>query len=317
MISPSVSAVIVSYNTADLIVDAIESLLDQDCPPVEVIVVDNASSDGSVEQLRHRYANRSDVRVLSSPGNVGFARAANIGAQAGRCNLLLFFNPDARLEAGGLRHLVEAWERDRSAGLYGPTVLFPDGRVNRTTARPLPTPWSLTCHALLLSFLRPNSTLFNPDALHGWDRTTERTVGMLSGVCLLVDREIWRRLAGFDERYWLYGEDADLSHRARELGAAPRAVPASLVTHAPGSSSSDTATKLGWMRQGEVTYLRQHWSGLQLRFGLTMVWLGSALRAAHHRFARRTNDVDWQSLFADRHRWLRGFGPGPHDGPPR
>lgn len=313
-----VTAVVVSFNTVDLIADAIESLLGEvnDDIAVDVIVVDNASTDGSAAHLRSRYATDARVRVAESKSNLGFARAVNDGSQDADGDLLLLFNPDARLAPGGLAELIRARDHNEAAGMYGPAVLFPDGRVNPTTARAFPTLWSMACHALMLSYLFPDVAAFNTERYPRWDRRSKLHVEILSGVCLLIDRRLWDRLGGFDDRFWLYGEDADLCRRAADAGASPVVVPEAVVVHAPGSSSSDSARKLAWMRCGEVTYLRRHWKGMRLVAGLTLLWCGSAIRAARHVVRPRPADTDWVALFRLRESWLAGYGPGPHDGPP-
>lgn len=311
----SVTAILVSYNTRDLIGGAIDSLLTQDPPPERIIVIDNASSDGSAEHVEHEYGGRTDVIIIESGGNIGFARAVNVAASHVESDALLLFNPDARLQPGSLAALVEAAKRCPDARLLGPAVDFPDGRINPTTARRRPTLWTIACQAFLLSHLAPGSAWFDREPL-GRDRSRERIVDMLSGVCILIDRPMWERLDGFDERFWLYGEDADLSHRAVDLGARPRFVPTARVTHAAGSSSSSSAQKLTWMRCGEVTHLRIHWSGLRLRLALGLMWSGVAVRALAAKLGLDRSGTDWPGLFAARRRWLAGFGPGPHDGPP-
>lgn len=303
---PVVSVIVVSYNTRERTLACVASVLaDEGAPPTEVVVVDNASTDGSVDALRAAFP---QVSVIDSGGNLGFARGVNLGARHARGDHLLLLNPDAELVPGSIAALVAAAERRPACGLYGGRVWWPDGRVNRYSARRLPTMWGLLCHGTGLTAAFPGSPTFAPLLMPRWDRTTEREVEMLTGALLLLPRSVFDRLGGFSEHYFLYGEDADLCRRALDLGYRPLFVPSAQAVHAAGSASPDTARKIVLMRTGEVTYLRDHWHGWRLRFGLAMYALAVASRSLASRVVHNRG-VDWHEVWRARHQWLAGYPP--------
>jgi GT2 family glycosyltransferase len=284
-------------------------------PTREVIVVDNASADGSEEAVRESVPSAT---VIQSGHNLGFARAVNRGAASASGRYLLMLNPDAVLTPGTIAALVARADAHPDEGLWGGRVLFPDGRVNPTTARPRPTLWSLAGHAFLFSSAFRRNAVLNPVETPGWDRSTLRHVDMLTGALLMVSEAAWRRLGGFDDRFFLYGDDADLCHRAVDLGYRPTFVPGAEITHAPGSASPETAGKIVLMRAGEVTYLRRHYDGWRLRAYLALLEAGVLSRRVLGRFS--TSSVDWGEVWRARRRWLAGFpeaapaGWPPEDG---
>jgi GT2 family glycosyltransferase len=208
-----VSAVVVNYNGDAFVADAVASLLAQDLPGVEVIVVDNASSDGSADALERRFGGR--IRLLRSPRNVGFGAGNNLGIRAGAAPYVVLLNSDAEAAPGFVRELVAAAEADPRVGMVAAKVLehgrrdvidtvghllFPDG-LNRGRGR-----------------LEPDRGQYDAcrDALFP------------SGAAALYRRAMLEEVGQFDEAFFLYGEDADLGLRGRLAGwrcaLAPRAV---------------------------------------------------------------------------------------------
>ena len=277
--------------------------------PPQVVVVDNGSADDTVEHAQHGWPT---AVIVQGQGNVGFARGCNLGAAQATGSHLLFLNPDTELRPGALQALLAAAERNPEAGLWGGRTVRPDGGVDETCAFGAMSPWSLFCFAIGLSSLFPRSRWFDPESLGGWGRDTAREVSVLSGACLLVSREAWSRLGGFDERYFMYAEDADLCRRAWQAGYRPRLVPEAELVHDVGASS-DPGAKQVMLHRGKATYLRLHWSPVAGRFGLGCLWLGVALRArlADRRPAgstrRQTLPSAWTTAWQLRHQWLGGW----------
>ena len=184
----------------------------------DVVVVDNASSDGSAE-----LALALGARVVRNPGNLGFAAAANQGARLGRGDLVLFLNPDAALDPVSLDRLVAAVGDDDSVFAAGPRLRHPDGGDQRAWW-PFPSASGTWIEALGLHRLRRAAP--GPDG----------SVPFVVGACLLVRRRRFEALDGFDERYWLYGEEADLCYRAARRGWTVRYVPEAAAEHVGGAS---------------------------------------------------------------------------------
>lgn len=226
------SIIIPVFNKADFTFQCLRSLVRElDFQSTEVIVVNNASTDATVELLSHF---RRFVRVVNNDENLGFVDACNLGAARARGRYLLFLNNDTVVLPGWLKHLVETIESDERTGAVGSMFLYPNGRVQEAGA----ILWS------------------NGEAFHyGWGRSPEdrrfafaREVDYCSGASLLIRRELFDRLGGFDRRYApAYYEDADLCMGVRSLGYKVVYQPASRVVHFEGATAG-TDTRSGFKR---------------------------------------------------------------------
>lgn len=203
----SVRAVIVTYADPAAARRAVESLRAQDDPPQEIVVVDNAP-EGSLDD------GAPGATVLAPGANLGYTGGANLGARGARTDWLLFMNPDAVAEPGCVRELLSAARSVDGAGIVGAQVLLPDGRVN-AGENPL--------HVTGISW----SGRFGEPAEAG----PPREVAVVSGAALMVRRELWERLGGMSERFFLYQDDTDLCWRARLAGARVVFAPAARVVH--------------------------------------------------------------------------------------
>ena len=221
-----VAVLIVSYNTEHLLGECLQTLYEQrGSLRQQVIVVDNGSIDGSVDMIRSRFP---DVELIASAENLGFARGVNLAATRANAEFLLLLNPDTVVLDRAIERLVEFARMHPGHGLYGGRTVKRDGTLERSSCWALPTVWSMTCFALGLTTLFRNSRWFDPESMADWHRDTVREVGIVTGCLLLVPRNVWLELKGFDERYFMYGEDADLAFRARRIGFRPIISPGSL-----------------------------------------------------------------------------------------
>lgn len=312
MITVDVSILIVSYNTRAWLRRCLQSVYRETHDvSFEVIVVDNASLDGSAELVRTEFP---AVRLVASQENLGFAKGVNVGAEMASAEYLMLLNPDAMVHDRAVDQLYRFATTNPQHGIYGGRTLALDGAVDPRSCWALPTPWSMFCFGLGLSTIFRQSRLFDPESLGCWNRDSVREVGVVSGSVLLVPQKLWRALGGFNPAFFMYGEDADLCARAAALGYRPAVTPDAVVTHAVGASSSAHADKMTLVMKGKSTFLRRHWPPLQRRFGLSMLVLGAAVRAATgsmlerlgHRRARRSA---WQEVWRRRADWLPGYVP--------
>jgi N-acetylglucosaminyl-diphospho-decaprenol L-rhamnosyltransferase len=215
-VSRAVSGIVVNYRTKDLTLAAVESLLDE--PELEeVIVVDNDSSDGSVQYLRDRLP-PDRVKVVESDGNVGFGRGVNIGAGESKGSSLFILNSDAVLKRGGLGPLVKRLEAEQAIAVVAPWVLDAEGSVQLDSHGDFPS-----FRTMLLRTNRHPPDRLRPD----W----------VSGVAMLVRRQAFEQVGGFDPDFHMYLEDVDLCRRLHVEGWEITRVPESRVTHASGASS--------------------------------------------------------------------------------
>jgi len=226
------SVIVVSWNTRELLRQCLQSIVDepgvqilaagadpaQPAQPgqvlVEIVVVDNASDDGSAQMVQ---ADFPQARLIANRHNAGFARANNQAIAQARGRVLFLLNPDAYLLPGALAGLARFLRDHPEAAAAGPNVLNPDGSWQAAVFR-FATLWDLFCEAVFLSVLWPRSPLFARKELGGFDRNAVREVDWVQGCALAVRRTVWDVVGPFDEGYWMYVEELDWCRRAKGLG---------------------------------------------------------------------------------------------------
>jgi GT2 family glycosyltransferase len=297
-----VSIVMVTYNSADWLDSSIGTIsrgaVDT---PYEVIAVDNASADDSVRQLQTRFP---EVKLIVNSLNEGFARAVNRGAKAASGDWILLLNPDTEVAVGAIDALIAFARANPGHGIYGGRTVTPDGDVDPSSCWGLPSVWSTACFGLGLSTAFKKSLLFDPESLGHWQRDSVRKVGFVSGSLLLMPREVWHELGGFDERFFVYGEDADLGARAHALGYRPIVTPTATIVHAVGASST-RVNKLVLLFAGKATYADAHFHGVGRPFSKLMLQSGVGIRALLSTATKR--ETGWAGAWERRREWRNGF----------
>lgn len=239
------SVIVASWNTRELLRQCLQSIVaepgvhmvaadapaDAAGPPaalaVEIVVVDNASDDGSAQMVQ---ADFPQVHLIVNRHNAGFAVANNQAIAQARGQVLFLLNPDAYLVPGALSGLTRFLAEHREAAVAGPKVLNPDGSWQATSFR-FATLWDLLCEALFLSVLWPRSPLFARKELGGFDRNAVREVDWVQGCALAIRREVWDAVGPFDEGYWMYVEELDWCRRAKGMGYRIFFTPEARVVH--------------------------------------------------------------------------------------
>ncbi|GJD59080.1 glycosyltransferase family 2 protein [Methylobacterium dankookense] len=248
--------VIVNWNGGGLVRACLASLAAAeaelgDALALHVVVVDNGSTDGSADGLP---ALAHGPRVVRAGANLGFARACNRGAAEGRAGAILFLNPDTRVTAESLRTAYAALMADPATGIVGARQVAADGNVERSCAR-APTASSLLGQALLLDRLGLVPTHFMTE----WDHLEDRAVDQVMGAFLMIRRDLFARLAGFDPRFFVYYEDVDLCLRARQAGFAVRHVAGAVIRHeGQGTTRQARAHRLFYILRSGVLYAGKH-----------------------------------------------------------
>lgn len=256
-----VAILVISFNTRDMTLDCLRTIAaGAERTAHEVIVVDNASGDGSAEAIAREFP---EFRLIASKENLGFAAANNLAATHATAERLLLLNPDTLVDAGAIDRLVAFADRHPAAGIWGGRTRFADGSANPTSCWQRPTPWSVFCSATGLAGLFKGSRLFNPESVGILPDGAELPVDVVTGCWLLIDRALWEKLGGFDPAFFMYGEDADLCLRARAFGARPMVSAAAEIVHHGGQSDRVLADKLVRLyrarRQLYTRYWPQHW----------------------------------------------------------
>lgn len=210
------SFIIVNYNVKEFLVNLISSInksrvgIDS-----EIIVVDNCSDDGSQELIAFRYP---DVIFIENGENLGFGRANNIGMERASGRYLVLINPDVLVREDTFRLMLRFFEEHQDCGLAGCKVLNPDGSLQLACRRGFPGPWTSFTKITGLSRLFPKSRLFARYNMTYLDENETCQVDAISGAFMMLKREVFSEVGGFDERFFMYGEDLDLCYRIKSAG---------------------------------------------------------------------------------------------------
>ncbi len=201
-----VSILIVSYNTREMTLEAISSAVRETHDvSYEIIVVDNASTDGSADAIAAHPANPKLIRLQD---NIGFGRGNNLAAEHSQGQYVLLLNPDTVVTDRAIDRLVAFARAQPRALIWGGRTIFADGSLNPASCWQRITLWNLVMRVTGLAALFPNSAVFNPEAYGSWPRDTVRDVDIVSGCFLMVPRAVWLALGGFDPTFFMYGEEA-------------------------------------------------------------------------------------------------------------
>ena len=252
----SIDIIIVNWNSGPQLQACIESIRAHGDGLVgRCIVVDNGSSDGSTDFL----AGAADVDLVLTGQNLGFGRACNLGAARGDSPYLLFLNPDAWLMPGSLRLPLDFMSRPENGqvGISGIALIDETGKVQRSCAR-FPNAAGMFMSSFGLNRLIPSMGTH----MHDWDHAQTREVPHVIGAFYLIRRPLFERLRGFDERFFVYLEDVDLSRRARLAGYRSYFLTEAQAFHEGGGVSSQVkAHRLFYSLRSRIQYARKHFSG--------------------------------------------------------
>ncbi len=226
--SPEVSVIIVNFNNRAFLCKTLESLFqDLEGVPSEVIVVDNASDDDSVLSVNRDFP---QVDVLSLPENVGYGRGNNLGVEHATGEYLLFLNNDTLVPEGSVAKLVDLIRGRPEYGIVAPLILFPD--------RSLQLSWGKDLHLHTEVFLKFFAEKWHRMRFRRKKGSRSRDVDWVSGACFVMARSLFQKVGGFDERFFLYVEDADLGKRVRKLGFKVHVTADIRIVHYRGRSVS-------------------------------------------------------------------------------
>jgi N-acetylglucosaminyl-diphospho-decaprenol L-rhamnosyltransferase len=283
MSSPAVDVVIVSYRSRELLGRCLESLRQNPVPGGMIVtVVDNASGDGTAEQVA---AEHPWVTVLPQSENLGFGAATNIGIRRGSAPYVLALNPDAAIEADTLPALLEVMERDPLIGCAGPALYQEDGTFDHAARRAFPTPLSSLGHFTGLG-RRVES---GPLAAYRAPEVESGPVDAVNGAFMLLRREALGTVGLFDEEYWMYMEDLDLNWRLARAGWITWYEPSVRAIHTKGGTSKDEGHRSPPLEiafhRGMGRFYRKHYApsnpeplnwliylGIALKLLLTLTW---------------------------------------------
>lgn len=269
------SIIIVNYNTYHLTKQTIESIINKPIPfTYEIILVDNASSDGSIQELKEDFKSRKDfIHIIENTANLGFGKANNIGMEQSSGAYILLLNSDTVVVEECLEKCMDYIERNQGVGALGCKIVLGDGSLDHACKRGFPTPKASLYYFLKLD--RKNPMKYGLyDALHlGEDEMGE--VDALMGAFMLMPRKVLDEVGLFDEDYFMYGEDIDLCYRIKEAGYKVVYYPEGHIIHYKGGSSKKRRTKVIYdFHHAMWIFYRKHYYK-KYNFGITiLVWLG-------------------------------------------
>jgi len=309
----TVSIIIVNWNARDYLMQCLASLSGDVCRyPMEIIVVDNASTDGSPECVTRQYP---WVNLIRNAENMGFAKANNIGVSVSTGKYLCFVNSDVTVLPGCINSLVEYCEEHPEAGMVGPRIIGSNGQLQRS-CRGFPSIWNMFCRALALDSIFHGCKLFTGYSLDCWKHDSLRRVDILSGCFWLVPRQSLLQVGLLDESFFIYGEDMDWCKRFWSKGWQVVFVPFGKAIHYGGASSSKAPIRFYIeMQRANLQYWIKHHSSLAVLSYFLILCLHMLLRVTVYSFRllccptehlwRHKVRKNWKCL-----KWLVSLGVG-------
>jgi GT2 family glycosyltransferase len=311
--TPSVSVIVVSYNTREMTLECLRSVLrETQQETFEVIVVDNQSQDGSAEAIA---AELPEIRLIQPDANLGFARANNLAAESARGEYLLLLNPDTVVLDAAIDRVIDFARQHPEAGIWGGRTLDGERALDPSSCWGRISLWSLFCRAVGLNVLFSRSEFFNPECYGDWQRDRIRDVDIVSGCFFLIRRELWESLNGFDPVFFMYAEEADLCLRARRIGVRPRITPEATIVHYGGASEPKEVDKRVRLIRAQLTLIRRHWAAPSRWLGERLIlftqWVRytgySTLAAVSKRDDRAARAQIWKEVWKLRRDWFEGY----------
>ena len=245
--SRAISVVVVNWNTRDLLRECLTSLYRElDDLDAEVLVVDNASTDGSAAMIRQEFPS---ALLLANSANVGFARANNQAFRHCTGTHVMLLNPDTVVEPGAVHAMLDRLQSRHAIGLIGPKITHPEGRLAILHAGEQPSILTVACHFTGLSRLFPRvPSLRGLNLFIGEHDDQPCRVGWLSGACVVSRREVLETVGGFSEQWFMYAEDMEWCQRITEAGWDVEHYPVASVTHHVGAASrTSSGTSTMWV----------------------------------------------------------------------
>lgn len=228
------SMVIVSWNVREDVVGCLRSIEEnQPCTSFEVVVVDNASSDGSVDAIKRGFP---DVTIVANEQNRGFAAANNQGIEQSRGEYIFLLNPDTIIPPNSLDVLVKFMDENSDVGVCGPKLLNDDGSIQRS-ARRYPSFRGALYRHTIFRYLRIFKNEYEKWLMKGFDYKAQTDVDQVMGAALMVRRSVIDRIGVMDERFFMYYEEVDLCYRIKQAGWRIVFTPEAKITHLGGKSS--------------------------------------------------------------------------------
>lgn len=229
------SIIIVNYNVKEFLQNLLHSVEKASSNiSKEIIVIDNASDDGSVDTIKEKF---SSVKLIENKNNIGFGSANNQGLAIAKGKYILFINPDCIVSEDTFDKMILFFEEHPDGGLAGCKILNSDGSLQLACRRSFPGPWTSFTKVTGLSNLFPKSRIFARYNLTYLDENKTYEVDAVSGSFMMIKKEVYEKVGGFDEQFFMYGEDLDLCYRVQKAGDKVYYVHNTQIIHYKGEST--------------------------------------------------------------------------------
>jgi len=250
-----ISVIIVNYNVKELLEQCINSILKaSEGLKVEIIVVDNNSFDGSINYLKNKFSSHPSLKLIESPINLGFAKANNLGVKESKGEYLLILNPDTILQEDTLASSLKFYKSTPGIGALTCKLIMPNGKLDLACRRSFPTPAVAVYRIMGLSRLFPKSKTFGKYNLTYLDENSTYEVDAIVGAFMLIKKDVYENVKGFDEDYFMYGEDLDLCFRIKKAGYKIYYYPDTSIIHYKGEST----------KKSSISYVNNFYGAMQV-----------------------------------------------------
>jgi len=275
MISPQLSVVIVNYNGLPFLGACLDSVIRETAPgSFEIIVVDNASTDQSMQMVSERYP---DVLLVRNNVNIGFAAANNQGIGAARGSYVLLLNPDTVIHDRAIDRVASFLENNPSAGVAGCRLKFPDEKVQISIGA-FPSVRGEFFTSTFLYLLLPKNAVVGRKGISVFDSDKEQKVEWICGAFFMIRKSLIDKIGPLDTRFFMYSEEVDFCRRTWESGAGVWYTPCASVTHFWGGMSAVNRRVIVWSTASQILLFRKHYRGIEKFLLVSLKIMGLVLR---------------------------------------
>ena len=270
-----ISVIIVSWNAKELLYECLLNLTkEKNHYQLEIIVVDNASTDGAPELVREKFPH---VRLLRNDENLGFSKANNIGIKVSKGRYICLINSDAFPLDGCLDRLCKHMDEHKEIGVIGPKVLNPDGTL-QPSCREFNTLWKNFCRALALDKIYPKSNLFCGYFMTNWSHDTIREVDYISGCFMMVRTSAIKKVGLLDEEFFFYAEDKDWCKRFWDMDYKVLYFPDAEAIHILYGSTKDIVKFYIQEVKSNLKYYKKHHTQIELIGYIAIAYIHQIVR---------------------------------------
>ncbi len=308
-----VSIIVISFNTRELTLECLRSVYAETRDVTfEVIVIDNDSDDQSAEAIAREFP---QLQLDALDENLGFGGACNYATSKCEGEYILMLNPDTVVLDGAIQELVGFARQHPEVQLFGGRTLWGDHTLNPTSCWRRPTLWSVFCRAVGLTAAFPANPLFDTEAYGSWKRDCIRQIDIVTGCLMLIHRNLWEEMGGFDKAFFQRGEDTDFCLRARTAGHTALHCPDSTIVHLGGQSERILADKVVRNLHGKQAVFDRQWSAFAATLGMHLQrvwvltrWAGYKLTALLGKEASADKALIFREVWDRRDEWRRLAG---------